>query len=149
MKILQFCHKSPYPALEGGPIAVNNITQGLIEAGHEVKIFTISTPKFKVNPGTIPSEYLNKTSFEYINVDTRVKPFKAFLALFSEKSYNIERFISDAVAKELIKILLKEQFDIIQLESLYVTPYLDIIRKYSDAKVILRAHNIEYLVPKL
>ena len=45
MRILQFCHKSPFPPKEGGPIAMNNITKGLTDAGHTVKVFAISTPK--------------------------------------------------------------------------------------------------------
>lgn len=146
MKILQFCNKSPYPAIEGGPIAMNNITMGLIERGHSVKIFAISTPKFKVNIKQFPENYLEKTGFESIYIDTRVKMFNAFLNLFSERSYNIDRFTSDKVRKKLIAILQKEEYDIVQLESLYLTPYLDTIRKYSKAKVILRSHNIEYMV---
>ena len=146
MRILQFCHKSPFPPIEGGPIAVNNITQGLLNAGHTVKIFTISTPKFSVKIEDIPADYLDKIGFESVHIDTTVHSFKAFINLFSERSYNIQRFDSYKVRHKLIEILKKEEFDIIQLESLFVTPYLDTIREYSNAKVILRAHNIEYLV---
>ena len=63
---------------------------------------------------------------------------------FSKKSYNIERFYSQAFADKIIKILTVEKFDIIQLESLYVIMYADIIRKHSNAKIVLRAHNIEH-----
>jgi polysaccharide biosynthesis protein PslH len=146
MKILQFCNKSPYPPIEGGPIAVNNITQGLIEAGHKVKVFAISTPKYKVDIKKVPEDYIDKTSFEFVYVDTRIKAFRAFLNLFSEKSYHIQRFVSEKVRNKLIEILRKEDFDIIQLESLYITPYLETIRQHSKAKVVLRAHNIEYMV---
>jgi glycosyltransferase involved in cell wall biosynthesis len=40
--------------------------------------------------------------------------------------------------------LKKNQFDIVQLESLYLAPYIDIIRNNSTAKVVLRAHNVEH-----
>jgi hypothetical protein len=30
MKILFICNKSPWPAKEGGPIAMNNIIEGMI-----------------------------------------------------------------------------------------------------------------------
>jgi len=40
---------------------------------------------------------------------------------------------------------LKEgQFDVVQLETLYLAPYIPTIRKYSDAKVAMRAHNVEH-----
>ena len=48
MKIFQICNKSPYPPREGGPIAMNAITQGLIKAGHEVKVLAVNTPKYNI-----------------------------------------------------------------------------------------------------
>ena len=35
-------------------------------------------------------------------------------------------------------------FDVVQLEGLYLAPYIQTIRKYSNAKIALRAHNIEH-----
>ena len=37
MKILQLCNKPPLPAVDGGCIAMNNVTQGLLHSGHDVK----------------------------------------------------------------------------------------------------------------
>ena len=36
----------------------------------------------------------------------------------------------------------------VHVESIFLTPYVPIIRKYSQAKVILRAHNVEHLIWK-
>ena len=49
MKILQICHKSPFPPAEGGPIAMKAIRDGLVDAGNVVHTFTLSTPKFPVS----------------------------------------------------------------------------------------------------
>ncbi|MFW6290554.1 MAG: glycosyltransferase family 4 protein, partial [Mariniphaga sp.] len=38
----------------------------------------------------------------------------------------------------------EQNFDIVQLEGLYVCPYIPVIRKYSNAKIVYRAHNIEH-----
>jgi glycosyltransferase involved in cell wall biosynthesis len=46
----------------------------------------------------------------------------------------------------LIAILSREKFDIIHLESLFMTPYLSTIRRYSKAPVVLRSHNLEYII---
>ena len=43
-------------------------------------------------------------------------------------------------------ILRENEFDIIQLEGLYLLPYLLVVRKFSKAKIVLRAHNIEHLI---
>lgn len=48
MKILQLCHKSPYPPADGGTIAMNNITQGLLHEGFSVKVLAVETPKHHV-----------------------------------------------------------------------------------------------------
>ncbi len=45
MKVLQLCHKPPQPSVDGGCIAINNITKGFIENGVDVKVLTISTKK--------------------------------------------------------------------------------------------------------
>jgi glycosyltransferase involved in cell wall biosynthesis len=70
----------------------------------------------------------------------------AFLNLFTKKSYHVERFISDDFKARLIEVLDKEQFDIVQLEMLYMAPYVDVIRAHSKAMIVLRAHNVEHKI---
>lgn len=146
MKVLQICHKSPYPPREGGPIAINCITQGLLKSGIKVKVLAINTPKYKVRTSEIPVEYINSCSYESVYIDTSVKFDQAFLYLFNGKSYIADRFYSSAFERKIKETLQAEEYDIIQLESIYVAHYLDIIRKYSSAKIVLRSHNIEHLL---
>ena len=144
MKILQICNKPPLPPVDGGCIAMNAITEGLLEEKHSVRVFSIATDKHPFLPEQIDKTYLKETEFESIYIDTSIKIPEAFMNLFSKESYNIKRFYSPLFEKKLVEILKKETFDIIHLESLYITPYLATIRKYSNAKIILRAHNVEH-----
>ena len=146
MKILLLCNKSPYPTFEGGPMAMNSIVTGLLEAGHKVKILAVNSEKFNVRPEDIPEDYRRKTNIELIDVDLRVKPFKAFTNLFTSKSYHVERFISKEFTNRLTEVLKADLYDIVQLETLYMTPYIETIRKYSKALIVLRAHNVEHLI---
>lgn len=146
MKILQICSKIPFPPKDGGSIAMNILTQGLIECGNEVNVIAINTPKHFVKEEDVDSSYKNKTSYQLIFIDTSVKAFDAFLNLFTNKSYNIIRFYSKEFENELIDLLAKKQFDLVQLETLWVTPYVDVIRKYSKAKIVLRSQNVEYAI---
>ena len=146
MKILLLCNKPPYPAFEGGPMAMNSIITGLLEAGHQVKILAINSEKYNVKASDIPEEYRQKTGIELIDVDLTVRPLKAFLNLFSKKSYHVERFISDDFKKRLTEVLKKEQFDVVQLEMLFMAPYVETIREHSKAMIVLRAHNVEHKI---
>ena len=146
MKILLLCNKPPYPASEGGPMAMNSIITGLLEVGHQVKILAVNSEKFNIKESDIPDEYRKKTGIELIDVDLSIRPLKAFTNLFTRKSYHVERFISKEFRERLIKVLEKEQFDVVQLEMLYMAPYVDDIRAHSKAMIVLRAHNVEHKI---
>jgi len=146
MRILLLCNKPPYPASEGGPMAMNSIITGLLEAGHQVKVLAINSEKYNVKESDIPKEYKQKTGIELIDVDLTVKPLNAFLNLFTRKSYHAERFISEEFKKRLAEVLDKEQFDVVQLEVLFMAPYVETIRQHSKAMIVLRAHNVEHKI---
>ncbi len=148
MKILFVCNKSPWPPKEGGPIAMNNVIDGMIERGHQVKVLAAITNKYTISLDEVPEEYREKTGLELAYINLKVKPLGAFLNLFTQKSYHVERFISKDFDRKLTTILKNEKFDIVQVEMLYMLPYLKTIRKFSQAKVVLRAHNIEHLIWK-
>jgi polysaccharide biosynthesis protein PslH len=146
MNILQICNKSPYPPKEGGPIAMYNLAEGLIMAGHNLDILAISTNKYSVDINELPKDYREKTSFSTVYIDTTVRISNALQNLFSSRSYHAVRFDSEEMHKKLAEILQKKKFDIIQLETIYLGPYIQTIQKYSDAPIVLRTHNIEHLI---
>lgn len=146
MKVLQLCNKSPYPPREGGPIAMHAITKMLLQKDCKVKILAVNTEKYFVNENEIPEEYRKHTSIEWVFVDTRLKPWNALKCLVTNTSYHLERFISIDIKRKLIEILTQENYDIIQIESLFLTPYISLIREYSKAKIVLRAHNVEHKI---
>ena len=70
-------------------------------------------------------------------------PYTIFF--FSNKSYHVDRFESAEFAEKLARLLQKNTFDVVQLESIFLAPYLPIIRQYAPAaKVVLRTHNVEH-----
>lgn len=146
MKILILCNKSPYPPKEGGPIAMNAVIEGLIRKGHRVKVLTANTNKYFVEMDQIPRDYRRRTRIEAVYIDLSIKPIEAFFNLFTRQSYHVQRFISTEFEQKLIEILRQEKFDIIQIEMLYLAPYVKAIRRFSKARIILRAHNIEHRI---
>lgn len=148
MKVLQLCNKPPYPPVDGGTMAMDSITEGLLYQGCEVKVLTVETDKHPVRRERIPDDYLQQTGLESVFIDLGVKPLPAAGAMLCGESYHVKRYVSEAFAAKLREILEKERFDIVHVESIFLTPYVPLIRKHSDAKVILRAHNVEHLIWK-
>lgn len=146
MKILQICSKIPFPSKDGGSLAMSTLTNGLLGEGHEVQVLAINTPKHLIQDAEIDQEYRKRVNYRSVFIDTSLKPFDAFLNLFSSSSYNVSRFYSKDLEKTLTDILSQTEFDIVQLESIWVTPYLESIRKNSKAKIVLRSHNVEHEV---
>ena len=125
---------------------MNSIIIGLLEAGPQVKVLAVNSPKYNVKESDIPKDYKQKTGIELIDVDLRVRPWKALINLFTRKSYHVERFISKDFKARLVELLEKEQFDVVQLEMLYMAPYVETIRQHSKAMIVLRAHNVEHKI---
>ncbi len=146
MRILQLCNKPPYPPIDGGSKAMHNLTRGLLAAGHEVKVLCISTPKNALDLAEVPKDYLERTRIESVYVDTSVNLVDAFTDLVTADNYNISRFFSPDMDIRLIRLLSDEKFDVVQLESLFMTPYIQTIRRYTKARIILRSHNLEHVI---
>jgi polysaccharide biosynthesis protein PslH len=146
MKVLQVCNRVPFPARDGGALAMNSITESLLAGGNTVQVMAVNTSRHYVETERLPEEYRKQTNIIAVPVDTRVKATGAFLSLFGHTSYNIERFNSPDFRHQLAHLLQGSRFDIIQLESLFVVPYLDTIRAHSDARVLLRSHNAEFRI---
>ena len=145
-KILFLGNKSPWPPKEGGPMAMNELIEGLAKAGNQVKVLAVNSYKYSVSPENIPDDYRQLTQIEFIRLNLKPGPFAALYNWIRGRSYHVQRFISKTFEAKLQTILQAESFDIVQLETLFMAPYVKTIREYSRAKIVLRAHNIEHLI---
>lgn len=125
---------------------MHGITMGLLNAGHEVKVLCICTPKHPLDTAAMPKEYREATRIEGIFTDTSLNIVDAFTDLITSDNYNISRFFSPDMDIRLIRLLSEEAFDVVLLESLFATPYLPTIRRYSHARIVLRSHNLEHVI---
>lgn len=146
MKVLQICHKPPLPSTDGGCIAINNISKGLIKELGSIKVLTINTLKHPFDLKKFDKDYIKNSKIESTFVDTKLNIVDAFSNLVTYDSYNISRFFSPDFNALIIKTLKSESFDIVLLESLFTTPYIETVRTYSTSKIILRSHNLEYII---
>jgi len=146
MRVLQICHKPPLPSTDGGCIAINNISKGLIRELGSIKVLTINTLKHPFDLKKFDKDYIKNSKIESTFVDTKLNIVDAFSNLVTYDSYNVSRFFSPDFNALIIKTLKSESFDIVLLESLFTTPYIETVRTYSTSKIILRSHNLEYII---
>ncbi len=144
MKILQLSYRLPYPLKDGGAIGIHNITRAFHALGNEVTLLSFNTKKHFVEPSEIPASLKNICQLELVYHNTNINPVAAFISLLQNKSYHITRFKSKIFVQKLSQILQRNQFDFIEMEGVFLGEYLPIIRKFSKAKIIVRAHNVEH-----
>lgn len=145
MKILFLTNKVPYPPKDGGSVASLAMINSFARAGHETTVLAMNTRKHHISPVEISEDILNRTTFHLVDVPAPITVFGALKNfLFSTLPYNAERFINKRFKHQLEWLLSTNSYDIVQLEGLYLIPYIPVIRKLSKCKIAYRSHNIEH-----
>ncbi len=145
MRILHLANKLPYPPRDGGSIATFSLAYSFAELGHEVSILAMNTSKHYYDLSRLPAGVAEMMEIIGVDVNTDLNPVKALKnLLFSSKPYNAVRFVNKDYETRLADLLGNEKYDVIQLEGLYLAPYIPLIRSLSNAVVAMRAHNVEH-----
>jgi len=145
-KVLQISNKAPFPANDGSSIAIYNMAKGLIDNKVDLHLLTINTKKHFKADELVPQDFRTNSNYLSVYRNTNTSFFGAFMNLFSSGSYFVSRFYFKAFENKLIETLKKKSFDIVQLEGLFMGVYIKTIKKYSKAKIVLRAHNVEHQI---
>lgn len=145
MRILQLTNKVPWPPTDGGTIATLALSKGFFLLGNQVSILAMCTEKHHTRLDEIPEHLAAQIDFNLVEVPAKISfPGALSNLLFSNLPYIATRFISEDYSRALIRLLDEKEFDVIQLEGLYLCPYIPLIRKHSKALIAYRAHNIEH-----
>ncbi len=146
MRILQLCNKSPIPPSEGGPIAMFHLAMALLKAGHSVDVLAVATPKYKPEQNILINYQFDNYTYRNVMIDTNIRISGAILAFLKHQPYIVTRFISKNFCETLVSMLREKKYDIVIFETLYMSSYLEIVRKNSNSLCILRSHNIEHQI---
>jgi len=146
MRLLQLTNKPPYPPDDGSSIAMYNMSCGLLNNQVDLTLLCINTKKHFKTDDNVDIEFKIKSNYQSVYQNTDITALGALLNLFSNQSYFVSRFYFKAFEEKLISILKEKEFDVIQLESIFLGNYIPVIRKYSEAKITLRTHNAEHLI---
>lgn len=145
MKILILSPKVPYPPKDGGAIATLGLARGLASSGAEITMLCLNTRKHYSESSELPDKLTSAIKIVSVYHNTEIHFTKAiYNLLFSNEPYSGTRFISHGFQSKLTELLKENEYDIIQLEGPYMGYYIPIIKKFSKAKISLRAHNVEH-----
>ena len=143
MKILLLANKSPWPAKDGGSAATAAMISGLTTAGAALTVVAFNTIKHFTDINLIPEDFKNKSNLRLVTLDTQINPVKLIRNLIlSDKPLTLERFESEEFKKVLSEVL-RNKFDIVQVEGLSLTCYISYLRQSTSSKIVFRPHNIE------
>ena len=146
MKVLICCNQIPFPLKDGYSIACMHLAEGLISQGAEVDILAYNTSKKPLNRNSFSDELRNKFNWHFINVDNKTNIAGALAALIKGKNYNISRFNTKHILNSFSNIINLKNYDIIQLEGLYMAPLIPVIKSETNIKITYRSHNIEFKI---
>ena len=144
MNVLVLSKKFPYPLKDGESQAIHGLTKSLSELGVRVSLLAMNTSKHFFGGSELPAEMSHYAEVRTVGIDNALSPFAAATNLLRGTSYHISRFDSPEYRHALVQWLGEQTFDVVQLETVYLTPYLPAIREHSDAAVVMRSHNVEH-----
>ncbi|UTW65610.1 glycosyltransferase family 4 protein [bacterium SCSIO 12643] len=143
MKVLQLCHKIPFPPNDGGTLATYQLAKAMIDMGWEVKILSIATSKHPYTEMPLDPVF-KKTVPEYIEVDTTPKVSALLKSVWKKDNYIVNRFDHPDFANLIQKTLGENTYDLVVFEGTFTAPYIDLVKKNSDAILMMRSHNVEF-----
>lgn len=140
MNILVLNNRVPWPLNDGGNLVTFHVAKNLAERGHSVTLACLNTRKHFVDPADFPAigELVS------VDIDTSLSPLGLIGGLLSSFPYNVKRFKSGDFEAALVRLFQRKSFDLIQVEGSYMAIYVPLLRKLSQAPIILRSHNIEH-----
>lgn len=144
MKILQICNKSPFSLKDGNSIAMNAIACSLHQNGVDITVLTPCSYHNSEEAESIPLPFHNK--YFAIPINFNIGFFQMLNIIFTKKTLQIKRLFNKDFCNKLIELLENNDYDIVQIETVYLASYIATIKTYSKAKIILRSHRIEHLI---
>lgn len=145
MRLLQLTKKFPLPPKDGETIAITTMARAYARTGWTVDLLAMNTRKHHVDVDSVPHpDYYER--IDVVEVDNRVRIAGALRNLVAGSPFHIDRHDTAGFRAALERTLASRDYDAVQLETVFLTPYVSAIRAGSSATVILRSHNVEHQI---
>lgn len=147
LRILQICHRLPWPPIDGGKKAILGVVRGYSRC-NAVSRYT-ALCMCPIGEEAWAREWRpNGVDLHIESVDARNRiPGFALNTLFSRLPYNIQKYHLSRVGQRLKGLLRDAEFDVVHFESLHTAGYAEIVRRISPRALrVLRCHNAEHVI---
>lgn len=142
-KVLQLCHKPPFPSVDGGCMEMAKMSAFFNNSNaFHLDILTYGTQKHPFNAKYF--SHLTNSKVYGVSINTRLTKTGAVKGLVRNKSYHLSRFKSESFKAILTELVNQNNYDYIVLESIFAGLYLDDIKQLTTAKIILNSPNVEF-----
>jgi len=121
------------------------VARGLADAGADVEILTMNPTAHRIDAQAAAAA-LAPILFSAVAADPSRRFAPIVRALVAREPYVAARFFDRRFEKRLVERLRGEAFDVVQIESPFLSAYLPAIRRTSTARVALRSQNVEFRI---
>ncbi|MBL1212941.1 MAG: glycosyltransferase [Ignavibacteriae bacterium] len=135
----------PIPANDGGKLSLFGLLKGLASNGHKIDFFCYLQNKDYDKSIDTLSKYCKPFIILH---STENKISKAIINFFNPLPYNLTKYLSSDLKKELKKYFEENTPDVIHVATLSMAWVVDEIKKYSNAPIVLRQENFESMIFK-
>ena len=139
MRVVLLTSKPTYPIVDGGCFATARLLDDLLHLNLPIIHLAHSTQK---HPGDQHAYPAGLSEIHFFETNTRTSLGGFLRSFFKGTSYNLDRFRNREI-KQFLENEIKSD-DVLIVDSLFTSMALE--AKFSCAKKILRAHNVEFKI---
>ncbi len=146
-KILIITNRVPYPLKDGGNLAMDAMIEGYHSQGWKVYLLSMNTTRHHLHHEQLRKLFKHLYAFDWMDINNNLKwtdIIKNYL--FSNEPEHVIRFFNKDFLQKIKEVLISFKPDVVQIESVYLSTYLPVIKEHSNAVTVLRLHNIEYQI---
>jgi glycosyltransferase involved in cell wall biosynthesis len=134
MRILILTPRLPWPALDGGRVAMSRLALSLANAGAEVEVLSLNPRKHRGTPqGPLP--------IRAVDIDTSRVAGPLLRSLLTPVPFIVARFMTREFRRAVDEAMLRFRPDLVQIESPFLLPYAP-----KGVPAVLRSLNVEFRI---
>lgn len=133
----------PYPAIDGGRVVMLQIARALARQGHDVHVLSLNPRKQRSSVDDARNA-MAPVRIDAVDIDTSA--ITALRAVRAGAPPLVARFVTSRFARALRELLRASHFEVVQVESPFLLPYVRVIREHTRAPVVLRSLNVEFRI---